>query len=47
MGATTQIGGDEAALYFHHVGQRGSDEDFPKTVVADVNLGRYRPPVIA
>lgn len=27
-------------MYFHHVGQRGSSEDFPKTVFADVPLER-------
>lgn len=27
-------------MYFHHVGQQGSDQDFPKTVFADVSLGR-------
>ena len=27
-------------LYLHHVGQAGSDEDFPKTVFADVDLAR-------
>jgi hypothetical protein len=27
-------------LFFHHVGQAGADEDFPKTVFADVDLTR-------
>ena len=30
----------DVKLYFHHVGQRGSDEDFPKTVFGRVALSQ-------
>ena len=26
-------------LFFHHVGQKGADEDFKKTVYKDVSIG--------